>query len=149
MRLRFRQLQAFHAIIDTGTVTGAAALLGISQPGISNLIAQLERETRLDLFSRTKGLSARLTLSRHVMRNAALPVVTYVGVQLAYLIEGVVIVETVFAWPGIGHALVHAIFGRDIAMVQGTALVLGLTYVALNLFVDLACRGIDPRGGTT
>ncbi|MEP2027734.1 MAG: LysR family transcriptional regulator [Paracoccaceae bacterium] len=55
MQLRFRQLQAFHAIIDTGTVTGAATLLGISQPGISNLIAQLERETRLDLFSRTKG----------------------------------------------------------------------------------------------
>ena len=64
---------------------------------------------------------------------------------MAYLIEGVVIVETVFAWPGIGHALVHAIFGRDIAMVQGTALTLGLLYVALNLIIDLACRGIDPR----
>ena len=97
------------------------------------------------LFPRTKGLSAQRTLSRHVLRNAALPVVTYVGVQLAYLIEGVVIVETVFAWPGIGHALVHAIFGRDVAMVQGTALVLGLTYVALNLIVDLTCRCIDPR----
>jgi DNA-binding transcriptional LysR family regulator len=55
MQLRFRQLQAFHAIVDTGTVTGAANLLGISQPGISNLIAQLERETRLSLFSRIKG----------------------------------------------------------------------------------------------
>ena len=97
------------------------------------------------LFARTKGLSARLTVLRHVLRNASLPVVTYVGVQMAYLIEGVVIVETVFAWPGIGHALVHAIFARDIAMVQGTALVLGLLYVALNLTIDLACRGIDPR----
>lgn len=96
-------------------------------------------------FARTKGLSARLTLWRHVLRNAALPVVAYIGVQLAYLIEGVVIVETVFAWPGIGHALVHAIFGRDIAMVQGTALTLGLLYVGLNLCVDLACRAIDPR----
>lgn len=75
----------------------------------------------------------------------ALPVVAYVGVQGAYLIEGVVIVETVFAWPGIGHALVHAIFGRDVAMVQGTALALGLIYVALNLFIDLTCRMIDPR----
>lgn len=55
MQLRFRQLQAFHAIIETGTVTGAANLLGISQPGISNLIAQLERETRLSLFARVKG----------------------------------------------------------------------------------------------
>ena len=96
-------------------------------------------------FARIKGLSARLTLWRHVLRNASLPVVAYVGVQMAYLIEGVVIVETVFAWPGIGHALVHAIFGRDIAMVQGTALTLGLLYVALNLIIDLACRGIDPR----
>ena len=96
-------------------------------------------------FARTKGLSESVTMRRHVLRNAALPVVAYVGVQLAYLIEGVVIVESVFAWPGIGHALVHAIFARDIAMVQGTALTLGLLYVALNLIIDLACKGIDPR----
>lgn len=96
-------------------------------------------------FSQMKGLSKTATLTRHVLRNAALPAVAYIGVQLAYLIEGVVIVETVFAWPGIGHAMVHAIFHRDIAMVQGTALTLGLLYVALNLGVDLACRGIDPR----
>ncbi len=100
------------------------------------------------LFSRTKGLSPKLTLLRHVLRNAALPVVAYVGVQLAYLIEGVVIVETVFAWPGIGHALVHAIFGRDVPMVQGTALALGLLYVFLNLLVDLSCHWIDPRQRT-
>lgn len=124
--------------------------LGLGLAAVSNRVVRdavadaMSADWRL--FSRTKGLSSRLTLGRHVLRNAALPVVTYVGVQLAYLIEGVVIVETVFAWPGIGHALVHAIFGRDIAMVQGTALVLGLTYVALNLIVDLACRGIDPRG---
>ena len=97
------------------------------------------------LFSRTKGLSSGQTLRRHVLRNAALPVVAYVGVQLAYVIEGVVIVESIFSWPGIGHALVHAIFGRDVTMVQGTALTLGLLYVLLNLVVDLCCRGIDPR----
>jgi peptide/nickel transport system permease protein len=123
--------------------------LGLGLAAVSNRVVRdavaeaMASEWRL--FARTKGLSARLTLSRHVLRNAALPVVTYVGVQMAYLIEGVVIVETVFAWPGIGHALVHAIFGRDIAMVQGTALTLGLIYVALNLVVDLTCRAIDPR----
>lgn len=101
------------------------------------------------LFSRTKGLSGGQTLRRHVLRNAALPVVAYVGVQLAYVIEGVVIVESIFSWPGIGHALVHAIFGRDVAMVQGTALALGLLYVLLNLFVDLSCHGIDPRRKAT
>lgn len=123
--------------------------LGLGLASVSNRVVRDAVADAMNadwrLFARTKGLSARMTLWRHVLRNAALPVVTYVGVQLAYLIEGVVIVETVFAWPGIGHALVHAIFGRDIAMVQGTALVLGLTYVALNLIVDLACRGIDPR----
>jgi peptide/nickel transport system permease protein len=124
--------------------------LGLGLAAVSNRVVRDAVADAMNadwrLFARTKGLSARLTLTRHVLRNAALPVVTYVGVQLAYLIEGVVIVETVFAWPGIGHALVHAIFGRDIAMVQGTALSLGLMYVALNLVVDLACRGIDPRG---
>ncbi len=127
--------------------------LGLGLAAVSNrvvrdaVVQSMASEWRL--FARTKGLSARLTVIRHVVRNAALPVVTYVGVQMAYLIEGVVIVETVFAWPGIGHALVHAIFGRDIAMVQGTALTLGLIYVALNLLIDLACRGIDPRGRST
>ena len=96
-------------------------------------------------FARTKGLSSQATLWRHVLRNVALPVIAYVGVQLAYLIEGVVIVESVFALPGIGHALVHAIFSRDIAMVQGTALALGLLYVALNLTIDLMCHAVDPR----
>lgn len=123
--------------------------LGLGLAAVSNRVVRdavadaMAAEWRL--FARTKGLSARRTVLRHVLRNASLPVVTYVGVQMAYLIEGVVIVETVFAWPGIGHALVHAIFARDIAMVQGTALTLGLIYVALNLAIDLACRGIDPR----
>jgi len=123
--------------------------LGLGLAAVSNRVVRdavadaMSAEWRI--FARTKGLSARFTMFRHVLRNAALPVVAYVGVQLALLIEGVVIVETVFAWPGIGHALVHAIFSRDIAMVQGTALTLGLLYVALNLSIDLACRGIDPR----
>lgn len=123
--------------------------LGLGLAAVSNRVV---RDAVVDamrsewqLFARTKGLSSRVTVLRHVIRNASLPVVTYVGVQMAYLIEGVVIVETVFAWPGIGHALVHAIFARDIAMVQGTALTLGLIYVALNLLIDMACRGIDPR----
>jgi peptide/nickel transport system permease protein len=126
--------------------------LGLSLAAVSNRVvrdAVVEAmSAEWQLFARTKGLSQRLTLWRHVLRNASLPVVTYIGVQMAYLIEGVVIVETVFAWPGIGHALVHAIFGRDIAMVQGTTLTLGLVYVALNLAIDLTCRAIDPREQT-
>jgi peptide/nickel transport system permease protein len=96
-------------------------------------------------FGRTKGLSEWQVFSRHGLRNVAVPIVTYLGVQLVYLVEGVVVVETLFAWPGIGHALVHAIFGRDVPMIQGTALVMGLMFVALNAQVDLFCHGIDPR----
>lgn len=123
--------------------------LGLGLAAISNRVVRDSVEQAMNaewrLFARTKGLSERLTVLRHVLRNASLPVVAYVGVQMAYLIEGVIIVESLFAWPGIGHAMVHAIFGRDIAMVQGTVLVLGLIYVVLNLVIDLACCAIDPR----
>jgi peptide/nickel transport system permease protein len=96
-------------------------------------------------FARTKGLGARAALLRHGLRNVGVPVVAYLGVQLAFLVEGVVVVETLFAWPGIGHALVHAIFGRDVPMIQGTAMAMGLLFVGLNAVVDLACLAIDPR----
>lgn len=126
------------------SLTLALGLAAVSSRVVSDAVREaMTAEWRL--FSRTKGLSSQLTLWRHVLRNAALPVVAYVGVQLAYLIEGVVIVESVFAWPGIGHALVHAIFGRDVPIVQGTALTLGLLYVCLNLTIDLSCHWIDPR----
>ncbi|MGC4408551.1 ABC transporter permease [Rhizobium rosettiformans] len=100
-------------------------------------------------FGRTKGLTEWQVFSRHGLRNVAVPIVTYLGVQFVYLVEGVVVVETLFAWPGIGHALVHAIFGRDVPMIQGTALVMGLMFVALNALVDLFCHGIDPRRRST
>ncbi|GEK46764.1 ABC transporter permease [Bisbaumannia pacifica] len=96
-------------------------------------------------FSRTKGLGERLSFLRHGLRNVALPIVAYLGVQFVTLIEGVVVVETLFAWPGIGHALVHAIVARDLPMIQGTALLMGLLFVALNTGVDLFCHGLDPR----
>jgi len=96
-------------------------------------------------FGRTKGLSEMQVFIRHGLRNVSVPIVTYLGVQFIYLIEGVVVVETLFAWPGIGHALVHAIFARDVPVIQGTALVMGLMFVLLNALVDLACYLIDPR----
>lgn len=99
-------------------------------------------------FGRTKGLSEWQVFRRHGLRNVSVPILTYLGMQFVYLIEGVVVVETLFAWPGIGHSLVHAVFGRDIPMVQGTALVMGLTFVALNGLVDAACYLIDPRRRT-
>ena len=96
-------------------------------------------------FARLKGLSLPVAFWRHGLRNASVPVVAYLGVQAALILEGVVVVESLFAWPGIGHALTHAIFQRDVPMLQGTALTLGLTFVVLSFLVDLACRALDPR----
>lgn len=124
--------------------------LGLGLAAVSNRVIRDAVVSTLNspwyAFARSKGLTERATFLRHIARNAAVPAVAYIGVQLAYLIEGVVIIESVFAWPGIGHALVHAIFERDVPMVQGTALALGLIFVALSFVVDLLCRGIDPRG---
>lgn len=99
------------------------------------------------MFARTKGLSSRWVLLRHGLRNAAVPVIAYAGVQLTMLIEGVVVVESLFSWPGIGHALVHAIFARDVPMIQGTMLLMSMGYIALNTVLDLITGAIDPRGG--
>ncbi|WP_119153237.1 ABC transporter permease [Caldimonas tepidiphila] len=99
-------------------------------------------------FARTKGLSDWQALLRHGLRHAALPVVAWLGVQTVFLAEGALVVETLFAWPGIGHALVHAVFGRDVPMIQGTALCMGLLFVAFNLGVDAACMALDPRRAT-
>lgn len=96
-------------------------------------------------FAQWKGLSPRQTLIRHGLRNISVPLVTYLGLQFVTLVEGVVVVESIFGWPGIGHALVHAIFSRDVPMVQGTALLLGLGFVIINGLIDLAVRWLDPR----
>ncbi|WP_417267716.1 ABC transporter permease [Celeribacter baekdonensis] len=96
-------------------------------------------------FAQWKGLSERETLLRHGLRHVSVPLITYLGLQFVTLVEGVIIVESIFGWPGIGHALVHAIFSRDVPMVQGTALVLGLGFVLVNTAIDLAVRRLDPR----
>lgn len=96
-------------------------------------------------FARHKGLPEAVVVRRHGLRNAAIPVLSYLGVQTIYLVEGVVVVEAIFALPGIGHALVHAIIARDIPMVQGAALAMGLMFVLINAAVDLGCALVDPR----
>ena len=83
--------------------------------------------------------------SGHVIRNAAVVLVPYLGVQVVVLIEGVVVVESLFAWQGLGHALVHAVFWRDVPVLQATALVLARLIVAINTLVDLAVLWLDPR----
>lgn len=96
-------------------------------------------------FALTKGLPLRAALWRHAARNLAVPVLAYAGVQLVLLVEGVVVVETMFAWPGVGHALVHATFSRDVPMIQGAALAMGMLFVLLNALLDGLHSVIDPR----
>lgn len=96
-------------------------------------------------FARFKGLNEQQAFTHHAQPNIALPVVAFIGIQAVSLIEGIVMIESLFSWPGIGHALAHAIFGRDVPMIQGAALVMGLLFVLINLLVDLCCYWLDPR----
>ncbi|QCP14666.1 ABC transporter permease [Pseudoduganella umbonata] len=134
---------------DHGSIMLPALTLALGMAAVSCRVA---RDAMVQVtgsayfaFALTKGLTPHQALLRHGLRNVAAPVTAYLGVQLVYLVEGVVLVETIFAWPGIGHALVHAIFSRDVPMIQGTALVLGLMFVLFNALVDMACAYIDPR----
>lgn len=95
--------------------------------------------------ARAKGLQERLVIFRHVVRNALVPVVTAMGLQIAGLLGGLVITETIFTIPGFGSMLVNAIFTRDVPLVQGAVLVAALIVVVVNLVVDLLYGLIDPR----
>ncbi|MGY3901629.1 ABC transporter permease [Aeromonas lusitana] len=121
--------------------------------GLSGVLARVVRESVLGVvqseyyrFALTKGLSPARVFWRHGLRNSGVSIIAYTSVQLVLLIEGVVVVESLFAWPGIGHALVHAVFWRDVPMVQGTVLVLAALFVLLNTLTDLLCLLIDPCG---
>jgi peptide/nickel transport system permease protein len=95
--------------------------------------------------ARAKGLSESMAVWRHALPNAALPVLTLLGLQLGHLLAGAVITETVFAWPGIGSLLIDAIRQRDYPVVQGCVLFISSAYVLVNALTDLAYGWIDPR----
>jgi peptide/nickel transport system permease protein/oligopeptide transport system permease protein len=95
--------------------------------------------------ARAKGLSARVVLLRHALKNALIPVVTLVGLQFGALLAGTVVIETVFSRPGIGRMVVNAILVKDFPVVQGAILIIATTYVLANLLVDLMYAWLDPR----
>ena len=92
-----------------------------------------------------KGLSRLRIVGKHALRNAAMPIVTLIGIQLGQVLGGVVVTETVFSWPGIGKLSVDAIFARDYPVVQGVVLFTALLFVTINLAIDLAYLALDPR----
>ncbi len=116
------------------------------------LIARVTRATMLDVLSqdyvrtaRAKGLAQRAVLFVHALKNAAVPIVTVIGIGIALLIGGAVVTETVFAIPGLGRLTVDAILRRDYPVIQGVVLLFSFTYVLVNLAIDLFYTVLDPR----
>jgi peptide/nickel transport system permease protein len=116
------------------------------------LIARITRATMLDVLAQdyvrtahAKGLAPSAVLMRHALKNAAVPIVTIIGIGVALLISGVVVTESVFAIPGIGRLTVDAIIRRDYPIIQGVILLFSTIYVLVNLAVDLSYRLFDPR----
>jgi ABC-type dipeptide/oligopeptide/nickel transport system permease component len=126
-----------------------AVTLGAASTAI---IARMTRSSMLEIIgqdyirtARSKGLKEHSVLIRHALRNALIPVVTVIGLQLGGLLGGAVITETVFAWPGLGRLLVMAIFWRDFPLVQGGVILIAVTFVLVNLAVDISYAYLDPK----
>lgn len=123
----------------------------LAMPSIA-VIARLVRASSLEIrthdFVRTargKGLSDGMVMTRHVLPNALLPVVTVMGLQLGYMLAGAVLTETIFAWPGLGRYVVDAINSRDYPVVQAAVLLIATFFAIINLIIDLMYGFIDPR----
>lgn len=97
------------------------------------------------VFAMSKGLPTRYIVTKHAMRNALLPVITVLGLHLGHMLGGAVVIETIFAWPGVGSLLVNSIMARDVPVVQGCVLTIVGVFVIINLLVDLLYNYIDPR----
>ncbi len=116
------------------------------------MLARMTRSSVLEVLredyvrtARAKGVAERLVVAKHALRNAAIPILTLLGLQAGQLMGGAVLTETVFAWPGLGRLMVKAIFARDYVLLQGAVLVFALAFVLINLAVDLAYGALDPR----
>ncbi len=116
------------------------------------IIARMTRSSMLDVLqedyirtAHAKGLSERVVLFRHALKNAFLPIVTIIGLQTGILMAGAVLTETIFSWPGIGKWIYDAILARDYPIVQGGTLLIAVVFVFFNLLVDLSYAYLDPR----
>lgn len=121
----------------------------------SRSIAFLARVTRSSMLevlgsdfvrtARAKGLSERMVIGRHALRNALIPIITVLGLDFGYYLTGSILTETIFSWPGIGRYVVNAIARRDLPAINGTVLFLSAVFVLVNLITDLAYAKADPR----
>jgi peptide/nickel transport system permease protein len=123
--------------------------LGTSSAAVT---MRLTRTSLLDVLqedyiyaARAKGLSEKTVIGKHALKNAMIPVLTMAGLNFGYLLNGSAVVETVFAWPGLGNLIVSSIYNRDYPMIQGTLLFVAVLFVTINLLVDLSYSYLDPR----
>jgi len=120
--------------------------------GVAAVVARVVRSSMLEvlrtdyvLLARAKGVAERAVIIRHALRNALIPTVTVVGLQVGTLLGGNMIVETIFGWPGLGRLVVDAIFARDYPLVQGSVMVYALTFVVVNLATDVLYTYLNPK----
>ncbi len=131
-----------HAIMPAVTlgIGGSASLMRLTRSEMLETLNQDYIRT-----ARAKGLHSRTMLVQHALRNTMIPISTVLGMRLAGMLGGAVIVETIFSWPGIGKLVVDAIFDRDYPMIQGFVIFMGTAFLIINLIVDLGYGLIDPR----
>jgi|SRR5688572_1087784 peptide/nickel transport system permease protein len=131
-----------HLVLPAATLGGALAAI----------LARMTRATLVDelrelyvLAARARGIARGRAVVAHALRNSLIPVVTIIGLQLGAVLTGTIITETIFSWPGVGRLLIQAISFRDYPLVQGCILFIAVTYVTMNLLVDLVYGFLDPR----
>jgi peptide/nickel transport system permease protein len=136
-------LDAFWHLVLPASVLGYLSLAYITRMTRSLMLAELGQE--YVIAARVKGLPERLVIWRHVLGNIMVPLITTVALSYAYLLEGAVLTETVFAWPGLGLYITQSLFSADLTAVLGATIVIGLVFIGLNLLSDLLYTLVDPR----
>jgi peptide/nickel transport system permease protein len=130
-------------IVLPALTLGTSAMAGITRMTRTTMLETVGQD--YIRTARAKGLAERVVVYRHALRNALIPVVTVIGLQLGALLAGAVITETVFAWPGIGRLAIDAIRQQDYPMIQGVVVTFAVSYALINLLVDLLYALLDPR----
>jgi peptide/nickel transport system permease protein len=161
MMISFQRITGFY-LLDSLITGNFAAFISILRylilPSITlstipmAIIARVTRSSMLEVLrqdfirtERAKGLSERMVIYKHAVRNAMIPVITVIGLNFGLLLAGAILTETVFSWPGIGRYVVNAVYMRDYSVVQGCVLFFALMFVIVNLITDIVYVYIDPR----
>ena len=120
--------------------------------GMTASAMRMMRSSTLDVLNqdymivaRAKGLSKREVMMKHGFRNAIPPIITLVGLQIGHILGGSVIIENIFAWPGVGDLFINAVYSKDLPMMEGCVILIAFGYAFINLVVDIIYAFIDPR----